>query len=115
MDIDLPRMLLELRAIQVDGDEVWGSRGASALERLFYGAGAFMACHPALYRNALGLASRARKRLSLSSVRRRRTPVLEGWTRSRELPPVAATSFRERWQKDPGDKSPRFGAPGGKR
>ncbi len=115
VDIDLPRMLLELRAIQVAGDAAWEGRGASARERLFYGAGAFMTCHPALYRTAMGLASRARKVWSLNGALRRRTPVLAGWTRTRELPPVAATSFRKRWQKDPEDKSPRFGAPGGKR
>ena len=100
VDIDLPRMLLELRAMQVDGDDVWGSRGASALEKLFYEVGAFMACHPVLFRTAWGLASRVQNAWPAGGdILRRHLPVFAGWGRTREFPPVAANSFRERWQK----------------
>ena len=100
VDIDLPRMLLELRAMQAGGDTVWGVRGASFLERLLYGTGAFVARHPVLYRSALGLAARVHQTLMPGADSLlRRAPVLAGWGRTRDFPPLAATSFRERWQK----------------
>lgn len=115
VDIDLPRMLLELRAMQVAGDAAWKVRGASILEKFIYETGAFMAAHPMLYRLALRLAGRVPKTWSADSgILRRCMPVLAGWTGTRDLPPVAAASFRERWQKGLGANPPRVGAPEGK-
>jgi hypothetical protein len=102
--------------MQVEGDTDWGVRGVSALEKLFYGAWSFMVRHPAFYRTAMGLAGRAFKGgPSSDGILGRRASALAGWTRTRDLPSVAAIPFRERWQKDLIDNPPQAGAPEGDR
>ena len=100
VNIDLPRMLLELRAMLAEGDRTWHVHPTSPLEKMFYGVWAFLVTHPRLY----GLAQRAvcwgakilpRRGDSI----RKLPPRMDGWTVSRDFPEPAAESFRERWKR----------------
>jgi L-lactate dehydrogenase complex protein LldF len=89
--IDIPRMLIELR------QEVGERRIAPWSERVVFGSLGRLLRRPGLYRAAVRLG----RLLQRPFVRRgviRRVPLFFGdWTRTRDLPPVAARSFQERW------------------
>jgi L-lactate dehydrogenase complex protein LldF len=89
--IDIPRMLVELRK------EVGEHRIAPWPERVIFGAFGGLLRRPALYR----LSARLGRLLQRPFVRAgaiRRLPLFFGqWTRTRDLPPVAARTFQERW------------------
>ncbi len=109
VDLDLPRMLLELRAMQAEGDDRWGVSAGPAMERGFYDAWSLATQNPALYRIGLELAHLVQKFWPAGGeVLRRLAPPLNGWTRSRDLPPIPAASFRKRWQKGMIDKRPQW-------
>jgi len=100
VNIDLPRMLLELRAMLAEGDKTWGVQRTSPLEKMFYGLWAFLVTHPRLY----GLAQKATfwgaKLMPRHDGRIRKLPPgMDGWTVSRDLPEPAAESFRELWKR----------------
>jgi L-lactate dehydrogenase complex protein LldF len=89
--IDIPRMLVELRR------EVGERRLAPWRERALFGAFGRLLQHPALYRLAAPL-GRLLQRPLVRDGRIRRMPLfLADWTRTRDLPPVAARTFQERW------------------
>jgi L-lactate dehydrogenase complex protein LldF len=89
--IDIPRMLIELRQGGVQ------SRTAPWAERIAFQALARLLTRPALYRLSARLA-RLLQRPFLRDGAIRRLPLLFGrWTRTRDLPPVAARTFSERW------------------
>ena len=89
--IDIPRMLIELRR------EVGERRIAPWPERVAFGAFGRVLRRPVVYR----LATRLGRVLQRPFVRRgsiRRLPLFLGdWTRTRDLPPIAARTFQERW------------------
>ena len=90
VDIDLPRMLLDLRRDLVEqghSPAIWraGMRGwaiASRFPRLFAWAGSMI-----------------RWGLRLSPRRLRLPGPVRGWTRHRDLPPAAPQSFRQMWRE----------------
>jgi L-lactate dehydrogenase complex protein LldF len=91
--IDIPRMLLDLRREAEEG------RGASKAERLVFGAMAAVLESPALYRLTVRLA-RVLQRPFLRRGRLKRLPgPLGGWTRFRDLPPLATKPFHVRWRE----------------
>jgi L-lactate dehydrogenase complex protein LldF len=89
--IDIPKMLIELRR-EVDERKI-----APWLERVMFKLLARVLTRPALYR----LAARVGRVLQRPFTREgtiSRLPLLFGdWTRTRDLPPVAARTFQERW------------------
>ena len=89
--IDIPKMLIELRR-EVDERKI-----APWTERVTFKLLARVLTRPALYR----LAARAGRVLQRPFVREgtisRLPPVFGDWTRTRDLPPVAARTFQERW------------------
>jgi L-lactate dehydrogenase complex protein LldF len=90
--IDIPRMLIELRReVDAAGLAPWGERVAfRALGRLLRS--------PALYRGSAVLA-RWLQRPFVRGGRIRTLPSVFGeWTRTRDLPVVAARTFTERWR-----------------
>ncbi len=89
--IDIPRMLVELRE-HLDRERI-----APLGERLIYGAMARLMGSPALFRLA-GRLGRLAQRPFLRRGRLAGAPLLGRWTRSRDLPPVAARTFSERWK-----------------
>jgi L-lactate dehydrogenase complex protein LldF len=89
--IDIPRMLIELRE---GGVEHGTARGA---ERLAFRAFAWLLRHPALFRRAAALGRLVQRPLVRRGRIRRLPGAAGGWTRSRDLPAVAARTFSERW------------------
>jgi len=100
VDIDLPRMLLELRAMLAGGDRMWQVRRTASMEKVFYALWAVLVSHPRWY----GLAQRAvfwmAKLMPRNNGRIRKLPPgLDGWTLSRDFPQPARESFRQRWKR----------------
>ena len=89
--IDIPRMLVELRR-EVDERKI-----APWSERVIFKAFAWLLQQPALFRMSAPIA----RLLQRPFVRGGRVTSLPaffaGWTRTRDLPPVAAPTFSERW------------------
>jgi L-lactate dehydrogenase complex protein LldF len=89
--IDIPRMLIELRK-EVDEQGI-----APRAERLAFRTFAWLLGHPRLYRLAASL-GRLLQWPFLRAGRIRRLPLFfADWTRTRDLPAVAARTFQERW------------------
>ena len=92
--IDIPRMLLKLRAQSVAEGYApgWLQTGI----RLYARA----AAHPRLFRWGGKFASLAQRLAPRSAAWIRRLPgPLSAWTETRAFPPLAKTSFSERWEK----------------
>ncbi len=100
VNIDIPRMLLDLREeAQRKGDVPWA-------EKMAFRVAARAMASPALYRMAV-LAARTFLRPFARSGRVESLPgKLAGWTRFRTLPPIARKTFRERWRaiEEAGDR-----------
>jgi L-lactate dehydrogenase complex protein LldF len=89
--IDIPKMLIELRK------DVGERRIAPWPERLVFGAFGWLLRRPALYRLAAPLGRLFQRPFTRGGVIRRLPLFLGQWTRTRDLPPVAARTFQERW------------------
>lgn len=93
--IDIPRMLLKLRADSIEeGDApVWLQSGIR-----LYG---WAATHPRLFRLAGKMGAWAQRLLpgKAQGWTRRLPPPFSAWTDSRAFPPLATRSFSERWQE----------------
>ncbi|HEU4370061.1 MAG TPA: LutB/LldF family L-lactate oxidation iron-sulfur protein [Methylomirabilota bacterium] len=89
--IDIPRMLVELRK------EVDERRIAPWPERFVFGALGWLLQRPALYRLTAPLGRLFQRPFVRGGAIRRLPPFLGQWTRTRDLPPVAARTFQERW------------------
>jgi L-lactate dehydrogenase complex protein LldF len=89
--IDIPRMLIELRR------EVDERRIAPWPERMTFAALGWLLRRPRLYRWAARI-GRLLQRPFVRDGRIERLPLFFGeWTRTRDLPPVAARTFQQRW------------------
>ena len=98
VDIDLPRMLRELRARISEGDARWHTPPANPVERAAFGTWAWLTRHPAAYRLAMRLGAAAQTLLPHHNGRVRRLPgPLDGWTRTRDIRPLNRTPFRKRF------------------
>jgi L-lactate dehydrogenase complex protein LldF len=103
--IDIPRMLVELRR------EVDEQRIAPWTERVAFKALARVLERPALYRRAASLGRLLQRPFARGGAIRGLPLFLGRWTRTRDLPAVAARTFRERWEElEREDRSPRDGA-----
>jgi L-lactate dehydrogenase complex protein LldF len=90
--IDIPRVLLHLRAKAVE------AKGRPT-ERTLMRATAWVFRSPRRLTLALRLAARAQKPLIRDGFVRRLPPPLSAWTRTRNLKPFAADSFRSWWRE----------------
>ena len=97
VQIDLPKMLLNLRHDLVSGGNMPG------VERRAMQGFAGVASRPATYRGAARAGRIGTRLLSGFGDRtlRRLPPPLHHWTRHRDFPPLAKQSFREWWAKRP--------------
>ena len=89
--IDIPKMLIELRK------DVNERRIAPWSERVVFGALRRLLQRPALYRVAARLGRLLQRPFVRGNVIRRVPLFFGDWTRTRDLPPVAARTFQERW------------------
>jgi L-lactate dehydrogenase complex protein LldF len=89
--IDIPRMLVDLRR------QVAQERIAPRAERLAFTALATILRRPALYRLAVRAGRLAQRPFARRGAIGRAPFALSAWTRTRDLPPVAARTFQERW------------------
>jgi L-lactate dehydrogenase complex protein LldF len=89
--IDIPRMLVDLRR------DVSERRIAPWPERVLFGAFARLLTRPTLYRAAARLGRLLQRPLARGGVVRRVPLFLGDWTRTRDLPAIAARTFQERW------------------
>ena len=99
VQIDLPRMLLALRHQGAEGTPrttKWGERAAFKA----YGQ---VASHPNLYQLALKIGRVAQKPLVRNGRIRHAPGPLKGWTKHRDLPPLANKSFSSRSIEDAED------------
>lgn len=100
VNIDIPRMLLALRAKLAEGDAAWGVTPSSRSEKLFYQMWSWLIRSRGVYDFFLKLASAGQKFLPQNNgMLRRLPPPMSGWTKDRDMPPLAAESFMERWKK----------------
>jgi L-lactate dehydrogenase complex protein LldF len=91
--IDIPRMLVELRE-HLDREKI-----ASWSERMVFGLARRAMSSPGLFRVGARL-GRLAQRPFVKQGKLRSLPLFLGqWTRTRDLPPVAARTFSERWKE----------------
>lgn len=99
VDIDLPRMLRLLRRKLAYGDLKWSVVPSSRAEALAYRCWSVLTGNRRLYELAVKLASLGQKLLpQKNGMLRFLPPPFSGWTKSRDLRPVAEKSFTERWR-----------------
>ncbi|MDE3180626.1 MAG: iron-sulfur cluster-binding protein [Acidobacteriota bacterium] len=98
--INIPDILLHLRAEAQKRPSAGGAAGAPRGERLSMRAWAWVMKRPWAYRLAASLARRAQG-LYASGGWIRRVPFnpVKGWTDERDFPALARRSFRERWNR----------------
>ena len=100
IDIDLPKMLLRIRAGQLPSPSGKGAggegegQGIPGLLKLALGGFARAAAHPGLYR----VGQRLLGWVSAPLPKFLPTPALTGWGYSKDFPKPAAKPFRARWQ-----------------
>jgi L-lactate dehydrogenase complex protein LldF len=100
IDIDLPRMLRELRFRLAEGDAAWDAVPVSRPEKTAMETFAWLTTHPAAFRAALSAASRLQGLAVSSRDSLHQLPgPLAGWTRSRNLRKISRQPFRSRWKQ----------------
>lgn len=99
VDIDLPRMLLALRARLAQGDPDWGVSPVSPAESLAFKIWALLARSPKAYGLALKSCARVQSFFPRTGGMIRRMPGLHAWTRTRDLVPLAPTRFLDTLKK----------------
>jgi L-lactate dehydrogenase complex protein LldF len=101
VDIDLPRMLLALRHRWAEGHkgDLFAGSG-NAAERMIFKTWAETVRRPALYRMAMQAVAAGQLMLPKKEGRLTRLPhPVDGWTRGRDLTPLARKGFVKRWQE----------------
>jgi L-lactate dehydrogenase complex protein LldF len=100
VNIDLPRMLLALRAKLADGDPAWGVTRASGTEKTAFKMWSWIIGNRQAYELFLRAASLGQKFFPRKNgMLRRLPPPFSGWTRGRDIKPLAGESFISRWKK----------------
>jgi len=100
VNIDIPRMLLALRAKLADGDPKWDVSRASGSEKMVFQLWSWIIRNRGIYDFFLRTASIGQKILPQNNgMLRYLPPPINGWTKDRDIPPVAGESFIKRWKK----------------
>ncbi len=99
VNIDIPRLLLALRAKLADGDANWQVDRTSIPEKGVYTLWSWIIQNRRLYDLFLRLAALGQSFLPKhKDMIRRLPPPMSGWTRDRDIQPVADKSFVDRWR-----------------
>jgi L-lactate dehydrogenase complex protein LldF len=100
VNINIPRMLLALREKLAYGDPAWNVEPADRREKAMYGAWAWMIRHRRFYDWFLQMAAFGQKLMpQKNGMIRWLPPPMNAWTRDRDLKPIAARTFMQRWRK----------------
>jgi len=100
VNIDIPRMLLELRSKLAEGDSRWGVEQANSGERAFYTLWSWVIKNRFLYDLVLRMGALGQKLLPRrNGMIRRMPPPMNGWTAARDIRPLADESFISRWKR----------------
>ena len=103
VNIDIPRMLLALRTKLAEGDSAWGVTPTDHKEKFLFQAWSWMIRHRGWYDLANKLAATAQKFFpQKDGMIRRLPPPMHGWTKGRDLRPLAKESFIQSWRKNLG-------------
>jgi L-lactate dehydrogenase complex protein LldF len=98
--IDIPKVLLELRADVKKGE---AREGRGRLERLAFKMWAWVMCHPRIYEMAAMVAGGVAPAENGRWLRRVpalfNLPPVSAWLSQRDLPPAPPRTFREMWRK----------------
>jgi L-lactate dehydrogenase complex protein LldF len=100
VNIDIPRMLLALRAMLAEGDPVWGVTPVDQKEKFLFQAWSWMIRNRSVYDLIFRFGALAQKLIpQTNGMIRRLPPPMNGWTRGRDIRPLAKESFIRRWKK----------------
>ena len=100
VNIDLPRMLLALRAKLAEGDARWGVTPVDRKEKLLWQAWSWMIRNRRLYDFANRFATTGQKIFGQKDdMIHRLPPPASAWTKWRDIRPLASESFISRWKK----------------
>ena len=100
INIDIPRMLLALRSKLAQGDPEWNVKRSSIGEKFFYQMWSWIIRNRPVYDFFLRLASVGQKILPRNNnMIHKLPPPMSGWTKDRDVPPVAGESFITQWKK----------------
>jgi L-lactate dehydrogenase complex protein LldF len=105
VNINIPRMLLALRTKLAEGDSVWGVKPADRKETLIMHGWSWMIRYRTFYNGILRLAACGQKFIPRKNgMLCRLPPPMSGWTKDRNLRPLARESFIQRWKKAGNEK-----------
>ena len=100
VNIDLPRMLLELRAALADGDPQWNVTRASAGEKAVFRAWSRLIGNRRLYDLFLRLSTMGQAMMpKRAGMIRKLPPPFSGWTAGRDIKPLARRTFMQQWKE----------------
>lgn len=100
VNIDLPRMLLELRWKLADGDAAWQVQRENHLEKAVYQLWSHLLRNRRLYDFALRTVKHLQKVLpKKNGMIAWLPPPLKGWTDRRHMKPLAKTTFSKKWNQ----------------
>ncbi|MCK5204289.1 MAG: lactate utilization protein, partial [Desulfobacterales bacterium] len=100
VNINLPRMLLALRTKLAEGDTVWGVTPANRNEKFLFQAWSWIIRNRGLYDVAVKLAATGQKLFTQKDgMIRRLPPPMHGWTKGRDIRPLAKESFIQSWKR----------------
>jgi len=99
VNIDIPRMLLALRAKLADGDPNWKVSRESNREKAAYKFWSWIIQNRGVYDICLRMAALGQKLFPKNdNMIRWLPPPANGWTQSRDIQPIAGKSFMQRWR-----------------
>lgn len=100
VDIDLPRMLLALRAKLAEGDSKWGVTPANQGEKMMFRIWSLVIQNRRLYDMAMKAGYVVQKFLPEKKGMITKIPfAFKGWSQSRDIRPLASTSFLTMWKR----------------
>lgn len=106
VNINLPRMLLQLRKKLAYGDSEWGVSPASSAENAIWKIWSWLIRDHRRYEFFLRMGEMGQKLLpQAGGMIRRLPPPIAGWTQTRDFPRIAGQRFVRKWQQEQGGKS----------
>ncbi len=99
VNINLPRMLLALRAKLAEGDKNWNVKPASSKEKFLFQIWSLIIQNHKVYNFSIKLCAIFQKIIPKTNGMISKMPFgFKGWTQSRDLPPLADKSFLTIWK-----------------